>query len=259
MTEQSSEPLSLVAIGAHMDDCWLGMGATALKAARRGHKVTLVQAVSTYGAWPTVAGRGAEVKELTERVAAQNGIRLITLGYDYMRIENNPATLARLAAVIAGLRPDVLFNHWEDDSNQDHCALGAAARIATMHLSCFRPPEEAPTAQYTRQIFRFEVDHQTRNFTPDTFVNVTEELYDALEICALFADLYARTAPGTGDHRRLSVMDHRCGDRKVSLVPYTEEKLAHAILFGTRSGCRYAEGFRSYKNDHVGRQLLGRI
>ena len=254
-----SEKLSIVAIGAHMDDCWLGMGATAIKAARHGHHVTMVQAVSTYGAWPTVAGRGAEVKALTQRVATQHGIRLLTLGYDYMRVENTPATLARLADVVTELRPDVLFCHWEDDSNQDHVALGAAARIAAMHSSCFRPPEEGPKAKYTREILRFETDSQTRNFVPDTFVDVTDELYDALEVAGLFADLYARTPPGTGPHRRVSLIDHERQERRVSLVHYTEEKLAHAILCGLESGCRYAEGFRSYRRDHVSRTALAQL
>jgi LmbE family N-acetylglucosaminyl deacetylase len=42
MSSRSSEPLSFVAIGAHMDDTWMGMGGAALKAVRKGHRVTMV-------------------------------------------------------------------------------------------------------------------------------------------------------------------------------------------------------------------------
>lgn len=245
MATKADAPLSIVAVGAHMDDCWLGMGATALKAARRGHKVTMVQAVSQYGSWPTVNGRGKEVKALTEKVAADNGIGLVTLGYDYMRIENTPPTIGRLVEVIKDLRPDILFCHWEDDSNQDHVALGAATRIAAMHQACFQPPEEADSLKDVRGLFQFEIDFQTHNFMPDTFVDVGDELHDVIEITNQFADLYASKPPGTGP-RHVSLTDHRRAGRQVGMVPYTEEKYAHAVLYGIRTGCRYAEGFHSY-------------
>ncbi|GEM_PF-6016198 len=261
MATKTDEPLSIVAVGAHMDDCWLGMGALALKAARRGHHVTMVQAVSQYGSWPTVQGRGAEVEALTKKVTSDNGIDLLKLGYDYMRIENRPATIGRLVEVIKDLRPDLLFCHWEDDSNQDHVALGAVTRIAAMHQACFQPPEDADSLKDVRGLFQFEIDFQTHNFKPDTFVDITDELYDALEIAAQFADLYARKPAGAGP-RNVSLIDHNRGQRQVGMVPYTEEKYAHAVLYGIQAGCRYAEGFRTYFSGYGGlggARLLGTI
>ncbi len=90
MAKTNTNPLSIVAIGAHMDDCWLGMGGVALRAVRNGHRVTMIQAVSRYGAWPVVAGRGKEIKPVVQKLADDAGVSLVTLGHDYLRLENNP-------------------------------------------------------------------------------------------------------------------------------------------------------------------------
>jgi hypothetical protein len=108
MTGERSTELSIVAVGAHMDDCWLGMGGVALKAARAGHRVNMVHAVSQYGAWPVVAGREAEIKPAVKKLADDAGIRLIPLGHDYMRLQNSPELVGELAGVLDEPKPDRL-------------------------------------------------------------------------------------------------------------------------------------------------------
>ena len=103
MTE-TDRPLSIVAIGAHMDDTWLGMGGVALKAVRKGHRVTMVQVVSTYGAWPVVAGRQAEIEPILAKLAADAGVEFFTMGFDYMRLVNEPE-LVILDEPTSGLDP----------------------------------------------------------------------------------------------------------------------------------------------------------
>ncbi len=170
----AEKPLCIVAVGAHMDDCYLGAGGTLLKAARAGHRVTLVTAVSQYGAWPTVSGRAAEIKPLLQGLADRAGVSLVTLGYDYERLENGVALITQLAQVLADLKPDVLFCHYQEDTNQDHVVLGLTTPVAAMHNACFAEGYGGP-----REIYKFKTDAQTLNFTPDTYVNITNEIWDA--------------------------------------------------------------------------------
>ncbi len=256
----SGESLSIVAVGAHLDDCWLGVGGVALKAARRGHRVTMVQAVSTYGAWPVVAGREAEIRPALQRLAEENNVTLIPLGHDYLRLVNGPELVGQIAGVLAQVRPDILFCQWEDDSNQDHVALGAAARIAAFHGHCFLPPE--PDAfRPPAEVYHYRVDTQARNFTPDVYVDITAEMHDLLDLCALFAAL---DAPGAGAGasayaRHYTLTDHRAGDRQVPLTLHTVQKFADCVTDGRRCGVQFAEGFRAYRTRPVGEQRLGRI
>ena len=249
----SGESLSIVAVGAHLDDCWLGVGGVALKAARRGHRVTMVQAVSTYGAWPVVAGREAEIRPALQRLAEENNVTLIPLGHDYLRLVNGPELVGQIAGVLAQVRPDILFCQWEDDSNQDHVALGAAARIAAFHGHCFRGGGGGGGGG--------GVDTQARNFTPDVYVDITAEMHDLLDLCALFAAL---DAPGAGAGasayaRHYTLTDHRAGDRQVPLTLHTVQKFADCVTDGRRCGVQFAEGFRAYRTRPVGEQRLGRI
>ena len=102
-------PLHIVAVGAHLDDCYLGAAGTLLKAARAGHRITLVTAVTTYGAWPVVTGHAAEIKPLLKGLADRLGAEQVSLGHDYERLENGVALITQLArkprGTQAGYRP----------------------------------------------------------------------------------------------------------------------------------------------------------
>jgi hypothetical protein len=139
MAVKTPQPLSILAVGAHVDDHWYGMGGTLLKAARKGHRVTVIQAVSNYCAWPVVAGREAEIKPHVKRITDETGVQVVTLGHDYLRLVNGPDLSRQLAEQIAIIEPDLLFCPWEEDSNQDHAALGTAARVTALHGACFLP------------------------------------------------------------------------------------------------------------------------
>jgi hypothetical protein len=61
-----------------------------------------------------VSGREAEISPTIEGVAREAGVELLTLGHDYMRLENGAALTDELSHVLADLRPDILFCHAED-------------------------------------------------------------------------------------------------------------------------------------------------
>ena len=69
MADDKSKPLHILGVGAHLDDCWLGFGGTALKALRRGHRVTFVVAITNFRKLPYLAGRDAEIMAFLDKQA----------------------------------------------------------------------------------------------------------------------------------------------------------------------------------------------
>ena len=78
----AQDGLSITAVGAHLADCWPGRGGVALKAARRGRRVTMIHGMSVRGSWPVAGGREAEIEPVLERLGDENAVALVTLGRD---------------------------------------------------------------------------------------------------------------------------------------------------------------------------------
>ena len=252
-----AKPLSIVAVGAHLDDYWYGMGGTLLKAARKGHKVTLIQAVSKYCAWPVVNGREAEIKPHLAELSAATGIKLVTLGHDYLRLENRPELIGQLAAAIADAEADLLFCPWEEDANQDHVAVGASARIAGIHGACYLPPDRK--LKLPEQILQYPLDPSSRSFRPDAFIDTGEVVFDLMGLSSVFDKIYSKHALWPDALRRLTVTDHVNQDRTATLTEQNEYMFALALVRGLQCGARFADGFAAYRQAPADRNLLAQI
>jgi LmbE family N-acetylglucosaminyl deacetylase len=218
------------------------MGGFALKAVARGHRVVMVQVVGKYRTWPTVRGRGAEIKPQLQNLADRTHVELITLDHDYLRLEARPEMMAELSEILEDLAPEILFYQWEDDSNQDHVALGTATRVIGNHRHCFVQDSHHPSP---REIYAYAADTQAKNYRPNTFVDVSDVLFDLLRMGALFDEIYAGDS---GAQVRVSTLtDHTLSGEEVHLTHHTEQKWALCRLNGLASGVRYAEGFWAYK------------
>src|SRR5687768_5560234 len=162
--------LNIVIIGAHVDDHWFGMGPTILKAARKGHKVTVIQAVTTYCAWPVVTGREAEFKAASAKLNQQASIEVIGLSYDYQRMTTGPELVTKISEKLIDLKPDLLFTPWQEDINQDHIVIGRAGCLAGTGAFSFLPPEHA-LLKLLSQILHYALDVNAHTFRPDAFVD----------------------------------------------------------------------------------------
>jgi LmbE family N-acetylglucosaminyl deacetylase len=250
-----SRKLNIVIVGAHVDDHWFGMGPTMLKAARGGHNVTVIQAVTTYCAWPVVTGREAEFKAATAELTKKTGINVIGLGHDYQRMVNGPELVKQIAEQLVSLEADVLFTPWEQDINQDHVVIGRAGCLAGTGAYSFLPPEHA-TMKLPAQVFQYALDIKARSFPHEAYVDVSDVLFDMLELNNIFDELYSTSPAWPNMLRRATVADHHNADRTITINAQSEAILARSTLQGFQCGVRYADAFAVYKAAPADQDLL---
>ncbi len=151
---RGSQPLRILAIGAHPDDIEIACGATMAKFHDAGHSIWgVVMTQGEQGGNPEVrpdeAKSGADFLGL-DRVTVRN--------FPDTRLQEQPAeVLASIEAVVKEFRPDMIFTHSCHDLHQDHCAVHEATLRAARNLGtvlCY----ESPSA--------------TQEFLPTFFVDV---------------------------------------------------------------------------------------
>jgi LmbE family N-acetylglucosaminyl deacetylase len=253
MADEKNKPLHIVGIGAHLDDCWLGFGGTALKALRRGHRVTFVVAVTNFRKLGYLAGRDAEIMAFLDKQSKDTGVEFVYLKHDYMRLQNTPELIDELVQILVKLKPDIVFQHDENECNQDHVALGAASHIAVQHAACFLPVEIQPN-YLTGEIYQYTTGWQSHGFDPDTYVDITDTVFDVMDICSSVDKLYAQ---GKYPTKAMTVTDHNADNKTIELTGHSRFKFAQCMVFGNGGG--YAEAYKAFTKVPIQYRRLGRI
>src|SRR5919199_3703412 len=102
---------TLLAMGAHYDDCPFGIPGIMLCAVQKGYRVVAVAIIGDYSNFPPAEGRGAAFVQGTARLAAEYGVemRFLDLGLASMAIEETQETKLALARIVAETAPDLGF------------------------------------------------------------------------------------------------------------------------------------------------------
>ncbi len=170
---------TLLAIGAHYDDCVFGIPGVLLQAVRKHYRVVILAIIGDYTRWPTVKGRGGELPKVSQDLASERGVEMRFLKYASLHFDVNDDTKKAVAEVVADVKPDVAFMLWQQDRHPDHEVAASLSRIVLRQAGAVlggdapRPP---------RQIFSYDNGPgHTIGFEPDTFVDVTEDWPAAME------------------------------------------------------------------------------
>src|ERR1051325_6243877 len=163
-----SEQKTILAIGAHFDDCIFGLPGTMIKAARQGHRVVIL----------TLIGKAADMGRVIE-ISRGYGAEMVFLGFLSGRFAADEQTKVAVANVVTEVRPDVAFHLWPYDTHADHVAAAPICQAALLlgsrltERKGYRPPS---------QVYAYDNGpRHTIGFVPDTFVDVTAEWTDAME------------------------------------------------------------------------------
>ncbi len=220
-------PKSILAIGAHYDDCPFGISGVLLKAVRQHYRVVILNLIGDYTNWPPVRSREQQLIDLSIHMAKECGIEMRFLKHASMGFEPTLATKRAVAEVVAEVAPDTAFMLWRHDRNPDHEAASAIAHAALTQPARLIGKENARAPS---QIFWFDNGpSHTIDFTPDTYVDVTDEWPLATKwLGGLFA--FMMNAP-------FDPAKNGAIDSKTALARYR----------GLACGAKYAEALRSVR------------
>lgn len=162
---------TLLAIGAHYDDCPFGIPGILLQAVQRHQRVVVLNLIGDYDQWPPVKGRGAALVDFSIELARERGIEMRFLKHASMGFEPGLETKRAVAEIVAETQPDTAFMLWPRDRHPDHEAAAAIAHAALAQPARLLGLDQVKTPS---SVFWFDNGPgHTLGFEPDTFVDVT--------------------------------------------------------------------------------------
>lgn len=197
-----AEQQTLLALGAHADDCVFGLPGTMLLAVRKRYRVVILNLIGDYRL--DLAGRANEqfVGQAIE-MGRRHGVETRFLPFACGELDSNPAIKAAVAEVVAELRPQIAFHLWPEDTHADHVA---AAPICHSALQLAGHILRRPGIPWVTRRYSYDNGpYHTIGFVPDTFVDISDVWEEARiwvgEIGALYRNEdFDPTA--TGPHQR---------------------------------------------------------
>src|SRR5262245_55099981 len=163
---------TLLAIGAHYDDCVFGIPGILLQAVRKHYRVVVLALIGDYSNWPPAKGREKEFTAGCARIAEEHGVEMRFLEFASHRFDVTPESKRAVARVAMELRPDVAFMLWHEDHHHDHVVAATLSKIALRHgdrvldVDDYRSP---------REIFAYDNGpRHTIRFEPNTYADVTD-------------------------------------------------------------------------------------
>jgi LmbE family N-acetylglucosaminyl deacetylase len=179
--------LTILAVGAHMDDAEIGAGGLLLRAVQAGHRVVVVVTVSDYRTWAATIGREEQCKKDQLAVARRFGYEKRFLDYPYHQFPADNEAKKKLANIYVELQPDLTLVHNTEDHWPDHVNSGLAAKDAVLFAHGYT--QDRQIRRCPRVLAFPSTPHQTTRFEPDFFVDVTPvmsqyvDLMTALDSC----------------------------------------------------------------------------
>ena len=169
-------PQTILAIGAHYDDCVFGIPGTMLRAVRKHHRVVILALIGDYSNWkPVGTARSEELKQGSIALAKEHGVEMRFLSYASMQFGFDDAAKRAVSEVVADVQPDLSFVLWPNDSHPDHEAAAALSKVGLNWAGTVL----GKTARRPRRIYQYDNGpRHTIGFEPDTYVDVFGRMDD---------------------------------------------------------------------------------
>src|SRR4051794_19689001 len=100
---------TVLAIGAHFDDCVFGLPGLLLQAVRKHDRVVILSLIGDYSNWPPAQGREKAFVEDSVRIGKDFGAEMLYLPFASHRFDVNEESKRAVAKVVAEVKPDVGF------------------------------------------------------------------------------------------------------------------------------------------------------
>jgi len=222
----AQEPLRIIVVGAHPDDCDIRVGGTAALFAEMGHKVKFL-ALTNGDAGHQTEGGGPLAKRRRNE-ATESGRRL---GVTYQTLDNHDAELQptllvrhQLIRQIRDWNADVVIGHRPNDYHPDHRNAGklvqdAAYLVIVPNVCPDTPPlEKNPLFLYMEDHFK-----KPNPFAPDIVVDISSVIMKKADGLDAHESQFYEWLPWTND-RTLSQVPTDLSERKEWLIDQTKRR-----------------------------------
>jgi LmbE family N-acetylglucosaminyl deacetylase/ActR/RegA family two-component response regulator len=157
----------VLAVGAHPDDVEIGAAGVLLAHRAAGDEVAILTLSRGTGGGPD----GARVEE-ARQASAILGAALYLEDMEDTRISESDPTISAIGAVIAAVRPTIVYTHSIHDLHQDHRNTHRAVMVAAREVG---------------SVYCFQSPSATVDFRPARFVVIDDHIGGKLAAIAAFA------------------------------------------------------------------------
>ncbi|MEN2768656.1 PIG-L deacetylase family protein [Ornithinibacillus xuwenensis] len=174
----------LMVVGAHCGDAEIQAGAIAHKYAKAGHDVTFLHLTAGEKGNPAHISvsdyRHQKIKE-SEKAAKILGGKSLTLDYKDAELKENEETITAVAKLFRELKPTVVITHWINSMHPDHALCPKILQAAWLKAALPGFEIEGLPPHSLTRMFHSENWEDMEEYTPDIFVDVSEEFETYLE------------------------------------------------------------------------------